>query len=266
MISRKQMAAGLALATAIAAAGGAMAHTSYLLPSVFSTAADKTVTIQASFAERQFFRPEVAVTSDDFHLLRPDGKRDTYDRTETFKQVTILESDLTEPGTYRFTTGERLGRVGSQVFENGDWHAVEPGKSAPAGAKTRTSQTVTVAEAYVTKGAPTRPAVDAPAGRLAIRTDAHPNEIFLEKPLTISLVFDGKPLAGQDIELDREGGGFEEPRYHKELKTGADGKLRITFDRPGTYLIMTRHAAPAPQGSGTDMRSFTTSLTFEVLR
>ena len=266
MISRTQVAAGFTLAAAIMGAGGATAHTSYLLPSVFSTAAGNVVTIEAGFAERQFFRPEVAVTSEDFHLLRPDGKRDTYDRTETFKQVTILESDLTEPGTYRFTTGERLGRVGAQVQEGAAWRPLEPGKTAPAGAKTRTSQTVTVAEAYVTKGAPTRPAVDAPAGRLAIRADAHPNEIFLEKPLTLSFAFDGAPLAGGDIELDREGGSFEEPKYHKEFKSGADGKLKLTFDRPGTYLVMIRHLAPAPQGSGTDMRSYTTSLTFEVLR
>jgi len=266
MTMGRRATAGLALAAAMACAGAAAAHTSYLLPSVFSTASDKLVTIEAAFAERQFFRPEVAVTSPEFHLLRPDGRRDTFDRTETFTQVTILESDLTEPGTYRFTTGERLGRTGTQVLENGAWHAVEPGKTAPAGARTRSSQTVTVAEAYVTKGAPTRPAVDAPAGRLAIRTDVHPNEIFLEKPLTLAFTFDGAPLAGQEVELDREGGTFEEPKYHKVLKTAADGKLHITFDRPGVYLVMARHAAPAPAGSGTDMRSFTTSLTFEVLR
>lgn len=265
MVVRKR-AAGLVLAAVMAGATGAAAHTSYMLPSVFSTANDRMVTIETSFAERQLFRPEVAVTSDDFHVLRPDGKRDTFDKIQTFTQITILESDLAEPGTYRFTTGERLGRVGSQVLEKGVWRPVEPGQKPAADAKTRTSQTVTVAEAYVSKGAPTRMVVDAPAGKLSIRTDAHPNEIYLEKPLTLTFAFEGKPLGAQEIEIDREGGSFEEPKYSKVLKTGADGTLKLTFDRPGTYLIWTRHAAPAPQGSGTDMRSYTTSLTFEVLR
>jgi hypothetical protein len=253
------------LAVALGGAGAAAAHTSYLLPSNFSPATEEVVTIQASFGERQFFRPEVAVASDDFHVLRPDGRRDTFDRIATFTQVTILESDVKEAGTYRFTTGERLGRAGRQVLENGEWRAVEPGQASPPGARTRTSQTVTVAEAYVTKGAPTRPAVDAPSGRLTIRTDAHPSEIYLEKGLTLAVAFDGAPLAGQVIEIDREGGALEAPKYHQELKTDAAGRLRLEFDRPGTYLVMVRHAADAPQGAATEMRSYTSSLTFEVL-
>lgn len=257
--------AAFALAALTMAPGRGAAHTSYLLPSVFSASSERMVTIEASFAERQFFRPEVAVTSEKFHVLRPDGRRDTFDRVETLSQVTVLESDLSEQGTYRFTTGERLGRAGSQVFENGDWRPLEPGAAPPAGAKTRTSQTVTVAEAYVTKGAPTRAAVDAPSGRLVIRTSAHPNDIYLAEGVTLSFTFDGAPIAGQTVELDREGGALEEPKFHKVLKTDAAGKLRLTFDRPGTYLVMARRAADAPAGSKTDMRSYTTSLTFEVL-
>lgn len=267
MIGRGRLGvAGLTFSAALAAAGASAAHTSYMLPSVFSAGSDRIVTIQASFGERQFFRPEVAVMSDDFHLLRPDGRRDAYDRIETFNQITILESDLAEPGTYRFTTGERLGRVGPQVLVDGVWRPLEEGKAPPPGARTRTSQTATVAEVYVTKGAPTRAAVDAPAGRLTIRADAHPNEIYLDEGVTFAFAFDGQPLAGQEVELDREGGAHEEPKFQKLLKTDGQGKLRLTFDKPGTYLVMTRHAAAAPEGAGTEVRSYTTSLTFEVLR
>lgn len=220
------------LAAALASAGGAAAHTSYLLPSVFTPVAEELVTIQASFAERQFFRPEVAVTSEDFHLLRPDGRRDTFDRIAIFNQVTVLESDVKEAGTYRFTTGERLGRAGRQVLDKGAWRPVELGETPPADARTKTSQTVTVAEVYVTKGAPTRPAVDAPSGRLAIRTDAHPNDIYLDRPLALSVTFDGAPLAGQAIEIDREGGALEEPKY---VKVHRDERLRQVseIDRGG---------------------------------
>lgn len=264
MISRTRLIASTMALTAAGAPSHGLAHTSYLLPSVFSASTEALVTIEASFAERQFFRPEVAVASEDFHVIRPDGRRDTFDRVETLTQLTILESDLSEPGTYRFTTGERLGRTGAQVLEGGEWKPLEPGAAAPAGAKTRTSQTVTVAEVYVTKGAPTRPAVDAPSGRLAIRTSAHPNDIYRGDGLILSFTFDGAPLAGQAVELDREGGSLEDPKYNKVLKTDAEGKLRLTFDRPGTYLVMARRAAASPPGSPTDMRSYTTSLTFEV--
>lgn len=250
----------------ILAAGEASAHTSYLLPSVFSTGEDSVVTLQASFGERHFFRPEVAVTSDDFHIVRPDGRRDTYDRIEVFQQITVLESDLAEPGTYRFTTGERLGRVGSQILIDGAWKPLEPGAAPPAGAQVRTSQTATVADVYVTKGAPTRPAVEAPSGRLAFQLDAHPSEIYLDAPLTVTVLFDGVARPNQEVELDREGAPYEEQPFHQELRTDAAGRLTLRFDRPGAYLIMTRHAAEAPTGAATDMRSYTTSLTFEVLK
>lgn len=263
-LARRTIAA--AVAAAALAGTGAQAHTSYLLPSEFSTADADTVTLQASFSERAFFRPEVAVASQDFHLYRPDGRRDVYDRVEAFRQVTILESDLAEPGTYRFTTGERLGRIGAQVKVDGAWRPLEPGQTPPAGAEVRRSQTATVAEVYVTKGAPTRAVLDVPVGRLAIRTDAHPNAIYLDEGVTLTVTFDGVPLADQPLELDREGGAYEEPKFHKVLRTDGEGRVKLDLDRPGAYLVMTRHQADAPPGAETAVRSYTTSLTFEVMR
>ena len=46
--------------------------------------------------------------------------------------------------------------------------------------------------------------------------------------------------------------------------TDANGRLNLSFSEPGVYLLMTRHRATAPEGSDTDVRSYTTSLTFEV--
>lgn len=258
--------AGLSLAAALACAGAAAAHTSYMLPSVFSTVRGEVVTVQSSFAEDYMFRPEIAVTSQDFHLYRPDGKRDVYDKQETFKQLTVLESDLTEPGTYRFTTGERFGRTGTQIRVNNEWRNLEPGETAPAGAQTVRSQTATVADVYVTKGAPTNAVIGVNVGRLAMRPVTHPNAIYLDEGFTFDVTFDGAPLANQAVEVDREGGGYEEPKFHQVVRTDARGRIVLKFDRPGAYLIMTRHRANAPAGSETPIRSYTTSLTFEVMR
>ncbi|MDP2212939.1 DUF4198 domain-containing protein [Phenylobacterium sp.] len=244
--------------------GPATAHTSFLSPSVFSTGEAEVITLQAAFAEDYFFRPEIAVTSEDFHLYRPDGRRDSYARIETFKQTTVLESDLTEPGTYRFTTGLRLGRIGMQVLKDGAWTPLAPGASPPPGAEVKTSQTATVADVYVTKGAPTGAVLKTEVGPLALRLGAHPSAIFADDPLTLEVLFDGAPLVGNEIEVDREGGDYEEPRFKQRLSTDAQGRVTLRFDRPGVYLIMTRHRAPAPAGSATDLRSYTTSLTFEV--
>lgn len=254
-----------ALALALGAiASPAGAHTSFLSPSVFSTGEASVITLQAAFGETAFFRPEVAVTSDDFHLYRPDGSRDAYDRIETFQQTTVLESDLTETGTYRFTTGLRLGRKGAQVLKDGVWTPLAPGTEAPAGVQTQTSQTATVADVYVTKGAPTDAVLNTQVGPLAFRLGAHPSAIYAADPLSLEVLFEGQPLVGNEIEVDREGGDYEDPRFKQRLTTDAKGQAILRFDRPGVYLIMTRHRAPAPAGAETDVRSYTTSLTFEV--
>ncbi|WP_321490015.1 DUF4198 domain-containing protein [uncultured Hyphomonas sp.] len=256
--------AALVAAMAIPAAS---AHTSYLLPTVFTTAKGNFVTLQASFTD-DFATPEIAVDSDDYHVVSPDGSRDEYKSITPFRQVVILESPLTEEGTYRFTTGARLGRSSKVVLVDGEWKPLfEPGAEVPENAtKVITSQTETVADVYVTKGPSTRASVDTTIGRLAIRPDTHPNEIYLDEGFSLDVTFDGAPLVDQTLTLSRNGGDYEAPKFEQELQTDAAGHLNISFDKPGIYLIMTRHRAEAPAGAETDERSYTTSLTFEVLR
>jgi hypothetical protein len=256
--------AGALLAFALLSAGRAAADTSYLKPNFFTTANADFVTVQSSFTE-DFPNPSVAVQSDQWQVLRPDGKKDTFDRVETFKQVTILESDIAEPGTYRLSTGERLGRQGPQVLVDGVWTPYAPGREIPAGARTRMSQTATVADVYITRGAPTTKAVDARIGALELKPVTHPNDVYLDTGFKFRVLLNGKPVANQEVELWREGGGYETPKFNRKYKSAADGGIEIKFDDPGVYLIWTRMSAEAPAGAATPIRSYTTSLAFEVL-
>lgn len=257
--------AAILLAGAILIAGHARADTSYLKPNFFTTANAELVTVQSSFTE-DFANPNVALQSDQWHVLRPDGTKDTFDKIQAFTQVTILEADLKETGTYRLTTGERLGRAGQQVLVDGVWTPWAPGREIPAGAQTRASQTATVADVYVTKGAPTTKAVDARIGRVELKPVTHPNDVYLDTGFKLKVLFDGKPVPNQEVEIWRDGGAYDEPAYTRKIKSGADGGIEIKFDRPGAYLIWTRLSAPSPAGAQTPIRSYTTSLTLEVTR
>lgn len=247
--------------------GAAHAHTSYMLPNVFVTTDGQYVTLQASFTEDPFV-PEIAVQSDDYHVILPDGSRSEYDAITPFRQLVILEDQLEGEGTYRYTTGIRLGRSSKKALVDGEWQAIfGPDAKVPENAtEIISSQTETVADAYVTKGASTWDAVNLPLGRLVIKPVTHPSEIYLGDGFEFQILFDGEPLAGQSIEVKRQGGSYGEPKYERHVETGEDGRLTLTFDEPGKHLIMTRHAADAPDGAETDERSYTTSLTFEVAR
>jgi hypothetical protein len=254
--------AALVLA-AIASGAPALADTSYLKPNFFTTANADIVTVQSSFTE-DFSNPSVAVKSEAWTIVGPDGKPAKFDTVQPFTQVTILEAATKANGTYRLSTGERLGRVGPQILVDGVWQPFAPGREIPAGAQIRQSQTATVADVYVTRGAPTRAPVDARIGSLELRPVTHPNDVYLDSGFELRVMLNGKAVAGQQVEIWREGGGYEEPSYRKLLTSGADGAVKITFDKPGVYLIWTRMSGDAPAGAATPVRSYTTSLTLEV--
>ncbi|HOZ28052.1 MAG TPA: DUF4198 domain-containing protein [Hyphomonadaceae bacterium] len=252
-----------ALVLAIAAGVPAGADTSYLKPNFFTTANADIVTVQSSFTE-DFPNPSVAVKSDAWTVIGPDGQITKFDTVQPFTQVTILEAATKAQGTYRLSTGERLGRSGAQVLVDGVWQPFAPGREIPAGAQTRQSQTATVADVYVTRGAPTKAPVEASVGALALKPVTHPNDVYLDTGFEFRVLLNGKPVANQQVEVWREGGAYEEPAYRKLLTSAADGTIKAAFDKPGVYLIWTRLSADAPAGAATPVRSYTTSLTLEV--
>lgn len=259
----KHRMAAVAAVAALIGGTAAQGHTSFVLPAFFTASEEGFVTVQSGFAEH-FFQTDVAVDSPDFHIVLPDGTRAGFERITRLRQVTVLETPLAQDGTFRFTTGVRRGQVGKLALVNGMWETVRD-DVVPAGATmVRTSQTETVADAYMTRKAPTRAPVDVAIGRLVVKPVTHPSDVAVGEPFELQVLFDGQPLAGQQVELDRGNSRYEEQQFHQIATTDAEGRVALGFDQPGVYVLMTRHRADAPAGSETQIRSYTTSLTFEV--
>jgi hypothetical protein len=248
-----------------AAALPAAADTSFIRPNLFTASTEEDVTAYASFTEN-FSSPSVGVKSEAWTVIGPDGKPGAFDRIEPLSQVTVLEEKLPGDGTFRLSTGERLGRSGPQVFTDGQWIPFAPGREIPPGTPTRQSQTATVADVYITKGAPTRAPVDVRIGALELKPETHPSDVYLDSGFHFHVLLNGKPVANQEVTVWREGGAYDEPAFKLTLKSAADGAVHAKFDKPGVYLIWTRMSAEAPAGAATPIRSYTTSLTFEVQR
>lgn len=244
----------------VATAGAAYAVTSYVLPSDFAPDNGR-VSIEASYATN-FFTPGIALSSD-FTLVQPDGTSGIFDQVEINGASTHLGTSLTQRGTYRISSGERLGAVSTLVGVDGTWRPLAQGETPPEGAPTTTIQTVTVADAYVTRSAPTRGAVDAQSSRLALHPITHPNQILVSDGFQVQLLFDGQPFANMPIVLYTDGATDTDTTHY--FVTDANGNATIALDHPGRYVIAVRHRANAPAGSPAQVRSYTTSLTFEAL-
>jgi len=249
----------LALALVAAATGPAAAYTSYILPAEFVPRGD--VAIQAAFANT-FFTPEIALPAD-MTMIRPDGSNGSFTRVEINGPQTALTLNTNQFGTYRITTGERLGPVVNLVEHEGGWRQLGQGETAPEGAQTTTLQTVTNAEAYVSRGAPTRAVVDAPSGALALRPVTHPNQILASSGFEVELLFNGQPFVNMPVVLYAQGDADTD--LDTFFVTNEQGRATIALPGPGRYVIAVRHRGDAPAGSPAQVRSYTTTLTFEAL-
>ncbi|MFT3811602.1 MAG: DUF4198 domain-containing protein [Micropepsaceae bacterium] len=245
-------------AAACLLAGLASAHSPFLLPNVFAAGDRDHVTVQGSFTEA-FFAPDVAMKSDDYHVVGPDGAK-TPVTPVYFKDVAILEVPLAAEGTYRISTGARVGRTAKAYEKDGNWEFLEPGEAPPEGATAVDMVSLTSADVYVSKGK----ASEVPARGQGIElAPAKVGETAAGEPVTFRLLFEGQPLEGEAVALHRAGETYS-GAAPVEVKTGADGAVTFTPAEAGVYLVMTRHRV-GPEAEGGPHRSYTASVTFEVV-
>ncbi|MES1199313.1 MAG: DUF4198 domain-containing protein [Pseudomonadota bacterium] len=241
----------------------ASAYTAYLLPRDFTPDTGAAVQVEAAYGT-QFFAPVVGLSGPDMHVVSPSGARDTFTAQDVSNQRGIYDVSLGSEGTYRVTTGEILGPVTQMVVENGAWRALAQGETPPEGADTTTLQTDTVADTYFSRVRPSNQAQALVIGHLAIQPITHPNRISVATGFEVQVMLDGQPLPNMAVVLYTA--GDPETKLDRFVTTDANGHATFTFTTPGTYIAVVRHRANAPTGSDAAVRSYTTSLTFEVMQ
>ena len=256
-----------AVAAAMAVLGlsaPAQAHMPYVLPTLFDVSKGDHVTVESAFAEDAFV-PELAMRDAPFHLVRPDGSTAAIGAVTYLRDLSVFEADLKEDGTYRVSTGQRLGRKSAMYRDgSGKWVMRGEGGQASAGVTSVAVQSATLAEAYVTKGRQTAPALKPVGKALEIQAVTHPNSITAGSEAGFVLLFDGKPLADADVTLFRSAGVHDGRKVAAQTKSDPSGRFTLKPDDAGTYLILVRHRAEAPAGAETPWRSYTYTLSFDV--
>ena len=242
----------------------ALAHMPFMLPNMFDLTDRDHVTIQAGFAEDPFIS-EVVMKSDAFHTQGPGGAVAPINDVTYLRDLAVFEAQVPAKGTYRISSGERFGRKGKMYKSAaGEW-VIGEGAEKPASAQLVDVQSMTLAEVYVTRGSPTKDAL-APTGKsLELRPITHPSEIFAAQPATFELLFEGKPVAGANVEVYRSAGNYDgKKKIDGQITTDAAGRFSITAPDAGTYLALIRHRTASPAGAETPYRSYSYTLTFEA--
>lgn len=245
-------------------AGAAQAHSPYLLPSAFDVTDRKLVTVQGSFTE-SFFSPEVVMKSDAWAVVGPDGARRPLTAVN-LRELALVEVATEQPGTYRVTSGQRTGRTAKAVLVKGAWEFLEDPAKAPAGTTPVDMQSLTLADVYVTRGAPSTAAL-APIGKgLEFVAVTHPSSIFTGQDARFVVLFDGKPVKGQAVTLNAGDDRYADAKTPPVALTSDDqGRFTVKVARSGVYQIQARYRV-APTATDPVGHSYTYALTFESLR
>jgi uncharacterized GH25 family protein len=239
----------------------ASAHAPFLLPNTFDVSNRKHVTVFASFTET-FFEPDVVMKADDYHLIGPDGTK--VPLMPIYAQdLAVIEAPITAPGTYRISTGQRSGRTAKAALVNGEWEFLERDKAPPAGAKVYDVKSITTADVFVSRGAPTQNALAPRNAGLEFRPITHPNSVFVNAEAQFEVLFDGRPLAKQPIDIHFGNERYANKKMYAQVVTNEAGRFSVRIERPGVYLAMTRYRLE-PKAAGEPATSHTYSVTFEA--
>lgn len=244
------------------------AHTPYLAPSDFTPRAGQTVALDAAFAEA-FFVPEVAFDDSRFTIVTPDGTQAAPDAVQVMKTRTVAEYTLPKDarGTYRLSTGPRLGAL-FRMWELGGKRdgTRDPAVPIPAGAKVISDfQSLTLAETYVSVGEPDCGALAVRGQGLEFVPITHPNDLYVGEPFEFIVQFDGKPLAGQKVDITEAVWTSDRKPHSETLTSDARGRVAFLPRQPGTWLALARHRAPAPASAPVPEYSHSYTLSFRVL-
>jgi hypothetical protein len=288
----------LALLVQALGATAAFAHTPYLLPNAFDAERPR-VTIQGALTEDDYFNPDIALNLPGLMVTGPTGETSELKPAAVLTDVTVFEAPLDQPGAYRFSTGQRVGRQSTFAKVGDQWLQIRtaqqrpgadpreggggpprmtppPGEGppnsiaeadVPAGAPTAASAQVMVVETYVSRGAPTETALKTSGQGFELKPLTHPNAIYVDQGFDFQLLVDGQPAAGAAVRVYRAGNVYDDRRIAAELRTDAAGRGQVAFTQPGVYLLTTQY--PAGRRGPTEpppARSYTYSLTFEVTR
>ena len=95
---------------------------------------------------------------------------------------------------------------------------------------------------------------------LELVAEKNPYSLRAGDDMAFRLTYQNQPLAGAlVIAMNRLN-----PMEKVKARTGKDGRVKLTLNRGGMWLVKAVHMTPAPAGTNADWMSYWASLTFEM--
>ncbi len=241
------------------------AHRMWLLPSgtVFS-GTDDWVTVDTAVSNDLFYADHQPGRLEAIKVWQPDGTPGQVQNGATGRYRSVFDVKLDKSGTWKIGS-EMSGvmgsfkvdgvekRVGGRGGPPGGGMGGPGGPEGPGGAMrqppvsvadipanatdVKLTETSNRNEIFVTAGAPTT-AVFTPSGKgLELAPITHPDELVAGETAKFRFLIDGKPAPGLKVTVIPGGKRYRNDEGARELTTGADGVLSVSWPSAGMYWL-----------------------------
>ncbi len=242
----KKQILGLVATVAIAAMAAvpASAHRQWMMPSSTVLSGDDVwVTVDAAVSNDLFYFEHQPLRLDAVKAWAPDGTEVTIENKATGRYRSTFDVHLTQKGTYRIASVADM-LMGSYDL-NGKTERLPRGTTAanlaervPAGAtNVKTAEANNRNEIFVTVGEPTTTLFKPTGKGIELVPVTHPNDLIAGEAATFQFLLDGKPAADLPVTVIPGGIRYRDQLGEMHLKTGADGKVEISWAKPGMYWL-----------------------------
>ncbi|MEJ5978184.1 DUF4198 domain-containing protein [Novosphingobium sp. PS1R-30] len=233
-----------AAALAAVLATPALAHRQWLLPSQTNfSGQDNWVTVDAAVSNDLFYFEHQPGNITNVKATAPDGADVAIENAAKGRFRNTFDVHLLQKGTYRI--GSATTSVNGSYDLAGKTERLPRGttpetlaKAIPAGAtNVQTAESSNRNEIYVSVGAPDT-AVFKPTGKgIELVPVTHPNDLVAGEAATFQFLLDGKPATDLKVTVIPGGIRYRDNLNQIDAKTGADGKVSVTYPTPGMYWI-----------------------------
>lgn len=247
MLNVSTLAKGSLLLLAVASFN-ANAHRAWILPNQTTVSGEHAlVSFDAAVSNEIFTADHAALRAGAFDVTAPDGSTSKVTDVQSGATRTTFDLELKQEGTYRvgIANAGLMARWETADGKRGFWpergkpaNEADFDKAVPKNAKNlQVSYNARRMETFVTNGAPSTKAL-APANKgLELVPLTHPNDLFAGEQARFRFVMDGKPVAGVEVALVREGTRYRNSQEEITLQTDAKGEVLVQWNGAGRYFL-----------------------------
>ena len=218
------------------------AHTVTVVPSHYvQSKTGGWVSVDVS-ATNMTYQWDKGIPLENFKVFNPNGQQGKIGAVYQGKRKSQADIELATEGTYRLELGN-----GSRFFTSYEVkgerkrlmaNKKERAAQLPPGAeKVVTTKSNSRAMAFITVNKPSDTVLALNNKGLEFQFDRHPADIVATEAVTITLLVDGKPAEGVELDLSREGELYRNEPERVRHTTDTSGKFSFTAPVAGRYLL-----------------------------